>query len=141
MKGSIRIAPVFLQEDENPMANLETESPRRVLGGLTRDRAMLVSVGLLGCSALLIAMGHRGFFDGVANQVADFAGLTLGLCGGLYLILIWFADRFQMSIGRFMIVVAILAVLLQGFLVYRQWALDGLARPVVVAPPNPSGNP
>ena len=121
------------------MTRPDTQNPRLVLGGLTRDRALLVCVGLLGCSAVLIAMDHRGFFDGVANQVAGFAGLVLGLCGALYLVLIWGAGRFQLSIGRFMVVVAFLAVLLQGILMYRQWLLDSKARPAAVASPPVQG--
>jgi hypothetical protein len=87
-------------------------------GGIDRSRALLVSVALLAAAAVLMVAGKRGLFDGAANVIADLAGLVLAISGASYLIYIWWSERFRISIGRLMVIVAIMAILLQGFLVW-----------------------
>ncbi|MHC5536705.1 hypothetical protein ACYOEI_00340 [Singulisphaera rosea] len=64
-------------------------------------------------------------FEGVANQWFEVIGLALGVWGFLYLIYIWRADRFRVSIGRLMVVTAIFAVLFQGARMYVKWLQGG----------------
>jgi hypothetical protein len=92
---------------------------------LDRPRAMLRASGMLVTSAILMAMGKRGVFDGELNLWSDLAGLILGACGFVYLIYIWRADRFRVSIGRLMVVTAIIAVLFQGARLYVNWLRGG----------------
>jgi hypothetical protein len=103
------------------MVNEIPESSGLVPEKLDRPRALLRASGLLAFSAVLIVVEKRGILDAAAGHVAGLAGLTLGLCGFLYLLVIY---RFQVSIGRFMTVVALIALLLQSFLVYWNW-LEG----------------
>jgi hypothetical protein len=111
------------------MSDSRPELRQLILGGMTRPRAMMICVALLACSAVLIAVDKRGLLEGVAKEASGLAGYALALCGGLYLIHIWWADRFRVSIGRLMLVVAIIAVLLQGVLAYRQWIKESLPKP------------
>ena len=90
-------------------------------GRLNRPRSMLTASGILIASAVLMVIEKRGLIEGLPSGVAGVAGLTLGICGFLYLIYIWRDDRFRVSIGRLMIVVAIFALMLEGVLVYRNW--------------------
>ncbi len=106
--------------------------PRRLLPGtITRPEALLVCVSLFACSAILIVVEKRGLLDldGVANNAVGRAGAVLAVFGGLYFMHICWADRFQVSIGRLMIVVAVAAVLFQGALAYRQHVMKNLPRP------------
>ena len=81
-------------------------------------------------------MDRRGLLDAIPREVAGLAGLGLALAGVLYLIHIWWTDRFQVSIGRLMLVVALIAVLLQGVLLYREWIKRSLpCRPALLRPP------
>ena len=103
--------------------------------GITRSRAMLIAAALLGAAAILIAEGRLGLLDlhdvvrysqadldldNIVRDVAGWVGVTLAVSGILYLICMWSADRFRVSIGRLMVVVAMLAVLLQVVLTLRQ---------------------
>jgi hypothetical protein len=88
---------------------------------LNRPRSLLIASGLLLSSAILMVIGKRGVFDGVANQWSEVASLLIGVWGFLYLIYIWRANRFRVSIGRLMIVTAIIAVLFQGTRMYVNW--------------------
>jgi hypothetical protein len=103
--------------------------------GITRSRAMLIAAALLGAAAMLIAEGRLGLLDlhdvvrysqadldldNIVRDVAGWVGVALAVSGILYLICIWGADRFRVSIGRLMVVMAMLAVLLQVVLTLRQ---------------------
>jgi hypothetical protein len=96
---------------------------------------MLIAAALLGAAAILIAEGRLGLLDlhdvvgysqaeldldHIVRDVAGWVGVALAVSGILYLICIWGADRFRVSIGRLMVVVAMLAVLLQVVLTLRQ---------------------
>jgi hypothetical protein len=96
-------------------------SPEPTPAALNRPRSLLIASGLLLSSAILMVIGKRGVFDGVANQWSDVAGLVLGVWGFLYLIYTWRANRFRVSIGRLMVVTAIIAVLFQGIRMYSNW--------------------
>jgi hypothetical protein len=128
------------------MSESRPEVRHLVPRGMTHPGALKVCVGLLACSAVLIAVDRRGVVDGVAKEVAGWAGLGLALAGVLYLIHIWWAARFRVSIGRFMLVVALAGVLLQGFLAYRRWMMAGLRKPSGIPsafsqmPPPPGGS-
>jgi hypothetical protein len=103
--------------------------------GITRPRAMLRAAALLGAAAILIAEGRLGLLefhdvvrysqadldlDNIVRDVAGWLGAALAVSGILYLICIWSADRFRVSIARLMVVVAMLAVLLLVVLTLRQ---------------------
>ena len=103
--------------------------------GITRPRAMLLAAALLGAAAILIAEGRLGLLDfhdvvrysqadldldNIVRGVVVWVGFALAVSGILYLIYIWGADRFRVSIGRLMVVVAMLAVLLVVVLTLRQ---------------------
>ena len=111
------------------MSDSRPQDQRLFPGGMTRPKAMLACAALLACSAVLIAVAKRGVLDGIANEASGLAGLVLALSGVLYWIYLRWADRFRTSIGRLMVMVAIMAVLLQGLLIYRQWILEGLPKP------------
>ena len=97
--------------------------------GISREGAMTFGVGILSIAAILIAASRRGLFGDVGTETFGLIGLALAFVGFLYLIHIWWADRFRISIGRIMLLVVLLAILLQAFLVYRSWILDGLPKP------------
>jgi hypothetical protein len=111
------------------MPDSRPEVRQLVPRGITRSGAMKVCLALLTCSAVLIVMDRRGLLEGVVKEVAGEVALALALAGVLYLIHIWWAKRFQVSIGRLMLVVALIAVLFQGLLVYRQWIKRSLPVP------------
>jgi hypothetical protein len=93
---------------------------------------MLLAAALLGAAAILIAVGRLGLrdlhdvvrysqaVDNIVRDVAEWVGVALAVSGILYLISIWGADRFRVSIGRLMVVVAMLAVLLAVVITLRQ---------------------
>jgi hypothetical protein len=96
---------------------------------------MLLAAALLGAAAILIAECRFGLLDlhdvvrysradldldHIVRDVAGWLGVALTVSGILYLIYIWGADRFRVSIGRLMVVVAMLAVLLQVVITLRQ---------------------
>ena len=104
-------------------------------GGITRPRSMLLAAALLGVAAILIAAGRLGLvdlhdvvryshadldLDNIVRGVVGWVGFALAVSGILYLIYIWGADRFRVSIGRLMLVVALLAVLLTVVIILRQ---------------------
>ncbi len=117
------------KEIERTMSDSRPELRQLVPRGMTRSGAMKVCLALLACSAVLIVMDRRGLLEGVLKEVSGHVGLALALASVLYLIHIWWADRFQVSIGRLMLVVALIAVLFQGLLVYRQWIKRNLPVP------------
>jgi hypothetical protein len=100
-------------------------SPESTPVALNRPRSLLIASSLLLSSATFMVMGKRGVFDGEANQWLEVASLVLGVWGFLYLIYIWRADRFRVSIGRLMIVTAIIALLFQGARAYLNWLKGG----------------
>src|SRR4051794_36770921 len=78
--------------------------------GMTRPGAMKVCVALLACSAILIVVDRRGLLDlgPVAHGVLAWSGDALALAGLVHLLHILWADRFRVTIGRLMLVVAVL---------------------------------
>jgi hypothetical protein len=96
---------------------------------------MLIAAALLGAAAILIAEGRLGLLDlhdvvrysqaeldldNMLRDVAGWLGVALTVSGILYLLYIWGADRFRVSIGRLMAVVALLAVSLWIVITLRQ---------------------
>jgi FtsH-binding integral membrane protein len=96
---------------------------------------MFVAAALLGTAAILIAVGRLGpldlhdvvryspagfDLDDIVQEVAGWIGMALAVSGILSLIYIWGADRFRISIGRLMVIVAMLAVLLLVVVTLRQ---------------------
>jgi hypothetical protein len=76
---------------------------------------MLLGAALLACAAVVIAVERRALIvlePPVVKEVFGWLGMALALTGILYLIYIWWADRFRVSIGRLMVIVVMLAVLL-----------------------------
>jgi hypothetical protein len=96
---------------------------------------MKVCAAILACAAVLIAVQKRGLLDlgHVGSEALAWSSHALALAGGVYLIHIWWAHRFRVSIGRLMLVVALVAVLIQSVSAYTRWMKGGL--------PKPSGTP
>jgi len=84
---------------------------------------MAASVILFLCSAALVAVDNRPPFQVVPNGWVQFAGVIFAVCGLINLLYVWSANRFRVSIGRLMILVAFAAVILQGVFIYRQWLM------------------
>jgi hypothetical protein len=87
---------------------------------------MLLAAALFGIAAILIAVGRLGLLDlhdvvrysqagldlnNIVQEVAGWLGIALAVSGILYLVYIWAVHRFRVSIGRLMVIVAMLAVL------------------------------
>lgn len=122
------------------MAASHPEARQLFPRGMTRPGAMKVCVALLACSAILIVVVKRGLLGGLGYVATDallVSGDALALAGLIYLLHIWWADRFRVTIGRLMLVVALVAVLFQGLLAYIQWTKAGLPKP----PGTPSASP
>jgi hypothetical protein len=96
---------------------------------------MLLAAVLLGAGAIAIAVDRLGLLDfhdvvrysrddldldNIVRNLLGLLGLALAVAGILYLIYIWGADRFRVSIGRLMLVVALLAALLTVVIILRQ---------------------
>jgi hypothetical protein len=96
---------------------------------------MLLAAVLLGAGAIAIAVDRLGLLnfhdvvrnsrdeldlDNIVRNMLGLLGLVLAVSGILYLIYIWAADRFRVSIGRLMLVMALLAVLLTVLIILRQ---------------------
>src|SRR5262245_12459705 len=98
------------------MPHLRPEARQVLPRGITRPGAMKGSVAILACAAALMAVQKRGLLDlgHVAHEVLGWSSHALALAGVVYLIHIWWADRFRVSIGRSMVVVALVAVLFQS---------------------------
>lgn len=114
------------------MAGSRPEARRLFPRGMTRPRAMKVCVALLACSAIVIVVVKRGLLGGLGYVATDGllgSSYALALLSLAYLLHIWWADRFRLSIGRLMLVVALVAVLFQGSLAYIQWITAGLPKP------------
>lgn len=122
-------------EPEGATSDSLPQAGHLVPGGITRPRSMLLAAALLGVAAILIAAGRLGLvdlhdvvryshadldLDNIVRGVVGWVGFALAVSGILYLIYIWGADRFRVSIGRLMVVVAMLAVLLVVVLTLRQ---------------------
>jgi hypothetical protein len=122
-------------EPEGATSDSPPQAGHLAPGGITRPRAMLLAAALLGLAAILIAVGRLGLLDfhdvvrysqadldldNIVRDVVGWVGFALAVAGILYLICIWVANRFRVSIGRLMVVVAMLAVLLQVVLTLRQ---------------------
>jgi hypothetical protein len=90
---------------------------------------MAASVALLFCSAALVAVETQEPFRVVSKGRAQFAGVVFAACGLLNLLYVWSANRFRVSLGRLMVVVAFVAVILQGVLIYRHWLVTPLPKP------------
>lgn len=91
--------------------------------GASQTRGMAASVVLFFCSAALVAVDNRPPFQVVANGWVQTAGVVFAACGLFNLLYLWSANRFRVSLGRLMIVVAFAAVILQGVLIYRRWVM------------------
>ena len=120
------------RDPEGARSELPPQAGRVAPGGITRDRAMLLAAVLLGAGAIAIAVDRLGLLnfhdvvrysqavDNLVRDVAEWVGVALAVSGILYLICIWGADRFRVSIGRLMLVMALLAVLLTVVIILRQ---------------------
>jgi hypothetical protein len=89
---------------------------------------MAASVVLLFCSAALVAVDSRGPFQVVSKGWVQSAGVAFAACGLLNLLYVWSANRFRVSLGRLMVVVAFVAVILQGVFIYRHWLMTPLPK-------------
>ncbi len=122
-------------DPESARSDLPPQAGRLAPGGLTRNRAMLFAAALLGAGAIAIAVARLQLLDfhdvvrfspadldldNIVREIASWLGVALTVSGILYLIYIWGADRFRVSIGRLMLVVALLAVLLTVIIILRQ---------------------
>jgi hypothetical protein len=87
---------------------------RFVPGGISRSGAMVLGAAPLACGAVLIAVDKRDLLDlsSVGHAVLAWSGHALAFAGAVYLALIWWTERFRLSIGRVMAIIAMLAVLL-----------------------------
>jgi hypothetical protein len=96
---------------------------------------MMLAAVLLGAGAIAIAVDRLGLLnfhdvvrysrddldlDNIVRNLLGLLGLALAVSGIVYLIYVWSADRFRVSIGRLMLVVALLAVLLAVVIILRQ---------------------
>ena len=74
----------------------------------------MLCAALLSSAAVVIVVIKRGLLDldVVVTKVVGWAGLALAVSGVLYLMHIWWVDRFQVTIGRLMFAVAVIAFLL-----------------------------
>jgi succinate-acetate transporter protein len=122
-------------EREAAASDLPPQAGELLLGRITRPRAMLLAAALLGAGAILIAVGrlwpfefhdvvrysHATIdFDNILQEITSWLGVALTVAGIFTLIYVWGADRFRVSIGRLMVVVALLAVLLAVVITLRQ---------------------
>jgi hypothetical protein len=136
-------------EHEGVTSDLPPQDGHLVPGRITRPRAMSLAAALLGAGAILIAVGRLWpfefhdvvrysqatlDFDNILQEIVIWLGVALTVAGILTLIYIWGADRFQVSIGRVMVVVALLAVLLAVVITLRQREQARRATPPVAAP-------
>jgi hypothetical protein len=123
------------RDPEGARSDLPPQAGRVHPGGITRDRAKLVAAVLLGAGEIAIAVARLGLLDfhdvvrysqdeldldNIVRSVVGLLGLALAVAGIVYLTYIWAADRFRVSIGRLMLVVALVAVLLLVVIVLRQ---------------------
>lgn len=103
--------------------------------GGTRPRDIVRIAALFGAAAILIAESRLGLLDlhdvvrysqadfdldNLVQPAAGWLGMALAVTGFVYLIHIWAANRYRVSIGRLMVIVAMLAVLLQVFATLQQ---------------------
>lgn len=113
-------------------------------GGNSRSGATLLGAALLACAAVVIAVERRGLLnlDNVAKEALAWSGFALALGGAALLVYAWSAERFRVSIGRLMVIVAVLAALFAFILHMRRAEQQrrGLRNPSRTSPAGSSSN-
>jgi hypothetical protein len=135
------------------MSDDRPETRRQGPGGVARERGLRLCLALFASAAVLIAIGRHHliafqdvaavrsnelWLDHILIDAIEWAGELLAIAGVLCLVALWSAHRYRISIGRLMLIVAILAGLL-GFVRFLQ-RRELASRAAATGPASPGPN-